>query len=155
MPRFTPYTREPEPGVYMAQVIRASNAVSKSGNPMIALTLSTIPCGAYLWHYLVFNGSRPAGRAILQFCRCCEGELLLPEELGSVSLTADDVMHRIVYVDVVREVRSGWEPRLVIKYGGVLPRAQALARNPGLANIPPPPIRPPARKLAAMPTRDL
>jgi hypothetical protein len=119
---------------------------------MIALTLSMIPNGARLKYYLVSTGSGPAERAILQFCQRCEGELLLPAAgVGNVSVTADDVMHRVVYVDVVREVRNGWEPRLVVKYGGVLPRAQALARNPNLIHICPPSTTPPARKLALMP----
>jgi hypothetical protein len=144
-------------GVYVAQITNAKKTMSKSsGNEMIVLTVRTIPDGYSLKYYLVFNGSKPNDGLITQFCKCCEGELLFPEDPNiESSLTAADTMFRIVFVDVIHETAEGDdEPQARIKFGGILSRAKALARAPELANIRLPANMPPPKDLAIMPKEE-
>jgi hypothetical protein len=138
-------------GVYLAQVIKAEQTRAKSsGNEMLRLTLRTIQDGFLLNYYLVFNGKTDG--LITQFCRHCEGELGFPEDPSiPFSLTAADVLHRLVFVDVEHDTSYADEPQAKIKLGGILSRTAALARNPGLANIKPPANVPAPQILAEMP----
>ena len=142
-------------GVYVAQVINAKKAISRTNNnEMIVLTVRTIPDGYTLKYYLVFNGKNDG--LITQFCKFCEGELLFPEDPNvEFSLTAADTMFRLVFVDVVHETDEGGDdPRARIKFGGILSRAKALARAPELANVRRPANVPPPKNLAMMPTNE-
>ena len=138
MPKFhySNNNQEPAPkGVYLAQVVKAEQTRAKSsGNEMLRLTLRTIPDGFLLNYYLVFTEKFDG--LITQFCRHCEGELVFPEDPSvPFSLTAADVLHRVVFIDVDHGTSYAGEPQAKIKLGGILCRTTALARNPGLANI--------------------
>jgi hypothetical protein len=157
MPRFS-YSNvnfgTPPVGVYVAQVVRAKKGTSKkSGNEMIALNLSTLPDGYSLKYYLVFNGANDG--LVCQFCQNCEGELTFPADpKDDYSLTAADILFRIAFVDVVHEKNGDDEPWAKIRLGGVVSRVEALARNPGLANIKLPANVPPPKALAILPKEE-
>ena len=98
-----------------------------SGNVMLRLTLRTIPDGYFLNYYLVFNGKSDG--LITQFCHHCEGELGPPEDPSiPFSLTAADVLRRLVFVDVEHDTSYSGEPQAKVKLGGILPRAGAGAQ---------------------------
>ena len=150
--KYTPDSYETAPiGVYLAQVVKAELTLAKrSGNEMLKLTLRTLPDGYLLNYYLVFNGTSDG--LITQFCHHCEGELSPPEDPSTpFSLTAADVLHRLVFVDVEHDASYAGEPQAKVKLGGILSRAKALALNPGLASIKPPANVPAPQVLAEMP----
>ena len=154
--RFTEINHDPAPvGVHLAQVVKAVSKVSKSsGNPMIALSLRTIPGGYWLNYYLVFSGKQGADGIITQFCRYCEGELRFPENPDvDFSLTAADCLHRVVFVDVEHE-GEGDNLQAKVRLAGVLPQAKALALRPDLAGVKLPANTPPAQDLAILPPVD-
>jgi hypothetical protein len=158
MPRFSYSNLNlglPPVGVYVAQVVAAKKTISKSsGNEMIVLSLRTIPDGYRLKYFLVFNGKND--ELICQFGRHCEGELSFPTDFkGDFSLTAGDTLNRIVYADVVHEAPEGDDqPRAKIKFGGILSRAQALARDEALGSIKLPANVPPPKQLATLPAEE-
>lgn len=154
MPQFKyiPDSYETAPiGVYLAQVVKAEHTRAKSsGNEMLRLTLRTIPDGYLLNYYLVFNSK--ADGLITQFCHHCEGELGFPEDPSTpFSLTAADVLRRLVFVDVEHDTSYAGEPQAKVKLGGILFRTAALTRNPGLAGIKLPANVPAPQVLAEMP----
>ena len=134
-------------GVYLAQVIKASSTKAKaSGNPMITLSLRTIPNGYSLPYYLTGDG------LVTQFCKRCEGELAFPADPNDeYSLTPADALFRLVFIEVVHESNGADEPRAKIKLGGLLSRAEALARNPSLAKVKSPANTPAPKPLAIIP----
>jgi hypothetical protein len=120
----------PPAGVYLTQIVKAEKAVSKkSGIDMVTLNLRTLPDGYGVKYFLVGDG------LITQFCKRCEGELAFPADpKDEFSLTPSDALHRVVFVEVAHE-ENGGQPRAKIKLGGILSRADALARNPNLASV--------------------
>ena len=150
--RYKPDSYETAPiGVHLAQVVKAEQTRAKrSGNEMLRLTLRTLPDGYFLNYYLVFNGKSDG--LITQFCHHCEGELSPPEDPSvPFSLTAADALRRLVFVDVEHDTSYAGEPQAKVKLGGILPRAKALALNPGLASIKLPANVPGPQVLAEMP----
>jgi hypothetical protein len=139
----------PPPGVYLTQIVKAEKGVSKmSGSDMVTVNLRTLPDGYALKYFLVGDG------LITQFCRHCEGELAFPADpKDEFSLTPSDVLHRIAFAEVVHE-ETGGQPRAKVKFGGILSRAAALARNAGLANIKLPANVPPPKSLPIMPAEE-
>ncbi len=150
--KYTPDSYETAPiGIYLAQVVKAEHTFAKkSGNEMLSLTLRTIPDGYFLNYYLVFGGKSDG--IITQFCHHCEGELSPPEDPSApFSLTVADVLHRLVFIDVVHDTGYSGEPQAKVKLGGILSRAKALALSPNLSSIKPPANVPAPHVLAEMP----
>ena len=93
-----------------------------------------------------------SGELIRQPCSHCEGELSFPDDPSApFSLTAADVLRRLVFVDVEHNTSYAAEPQAKVKLGGILSRTAALARNSRLANIQRPTNVPPPQVLAEMP----
>ena len=144
----------PPAGIYVAQVANAKKSVSKNGNEMITLSVSTLPDGFRLKYFLVFGGNGDG--LITQFGKNCEGELGFPaDSKDEFILTAADTLFRIVFAEIVHETPEGKDqPQAKIKFGGILPRAKALARAPELVNVELPSNVPGPRALAILPARE-
>jgi hypothetical protein len=136
------------PGIYAVQVVRAKQSISKAGgNPMITLTFRILSEGYELRYRLVF--SENTERLVCQFCKHGEDELRIPQDpTKEFSLTPADCLYRVAFVEVVHEKADGQdEPDAANKFGGIMSRAKALAKNPELANVKFPRNIPPAKDL--------
>ena len=138
----------PNQGIYLSQILKAEDRLSRERNRTIKLSLRSIPDGFWFNYYLTF--SEKAEGLVTAFCHRVIPELLLPDDFeAEFILTADDCLHRLLYVDIVHGEWNG-EPRAEVK--AILKQAQALAKAPHLEKIQHPANLPTVKVLPIKPT---
>jgi hypothetical protein len=133
MPRFTePPRLSPRisEGIHSAKVLQARTGISAAGNETLIMRLG-FPGGERITSVLTFVSQ--SSRAIA--CFCDSAELVRPEGgTGEFDLTVADVVGRYLYVQVVSEPDADTGD-LVPRVARFLTRAEAIRRNPAIAEI--------------------
>ena len=132
MPRFTnaePLPPQIKAGVHSAKVLTATVGISPAGNETLKMRL-TFPGGERITSVLTFV---PQAARVIS-CFCDSAELVRPEGDTVFDLTVADVVGRYLYVVVTSDPDpdTGDQIPRVTRF---LKRAEALQRNPAIAQI--------------------
>jgi hypothetical protein len=133
MPRFTnaaPLPPQIAPGIHSAKVLSATVGISPAGNETLKMRL-TFPGGERITSVLTFV---PAASRVIS-CFCDSAELIRPDGgAKEFDLTPPDVVGRYLYVVVASDPDPDTGD-LVPRVTRFLTRAEALQRNPAIAQV--------------------
>lgn len=133
MPTFRTLPPPPPPipaGVHSAKVLQAKVGISSNGNETLTMRLG-FPGGERITSILTFV---PAAARVIS-CFCDSAELLRPEGgTGEFDLTVADVTGRYLYIVVTSDPDPDTGD-LIPHITRFLTRAEALQRNPAIAQV--------------------